>query len=127
MAGMSKKDLEKALAEAMEKVQQQQQELERLSKGRRPQDALNLGGVIAVFSNKTHQDLVGRKVKCHIPEEAIGSLYASCTVKRTKNGNAFLTLRGWIDPSKLDLRPVEGGDDEDVSKATKSAKEALGL
>lgn len=127
MAGMSKKDLEAALAEAMEKVKSQQEELERLSRNKRPQDALNLGGVIAVFSNKTHQELVGKRVKCHIPEEAIGSLYASCTVKRTKNGNAFLTLRGWIDPSKLDLRPVEGGEDETVVNVTKSAKEALGL
>jgi hypothetical protein len=127
---MTKKELMDALAAANQQMQAQQAENSKLkaqlaAQRKRPNDALNIGGVVAVFSNGTHKDLIGRQVKCHIPAEAIGSLYASCVVKETSNGNAFLTLRGWIDTSKLDL--TAKGSEDSASKATKSVKESLDL
>lgn len=125
MAGMNKKQLEAALSEAMEKVQQQKEELERLSKGRRPADALIIGTNLT-FQKGTHQELVGKRLKLRVPQEAV-TLHISATAKRNKNGNVYLWATGWIDTSQLDLRSAEGGEDETTANVTKSAKEALGL
>lgn len=124
---VSTADLKAMLAELQEKTESLQAENARLkqSMSRRPPDALNLGGVVAVFSKGSHKDLIGKTVKLHIPAEAIGSLYASCVVKETSNGNAFLTLRGWIDTGKLNLAGAVQAADSDVAKATKSFKDGV--
>lgn len=124
MSKTTKAQLEQMLAEAQARTAALEAENAKLRGNKRPHDALNIGGVIAVFSNGTHKDLIGKRVKCHVPPDAIGSLYASCEVKETSNGNAFLTLRGWIDPSKLDLSSADS-DSTASSKATKSFKDQV--
>lgn len=124
MSQMSKKELEAALEEMQQKVAAQQDTIEKLSKSRRPPDAIVIGTNLT-FQKGTHQELLGKKLKLRVPSEAI-TLHISSVCKKNKNGNVYCWATGWIDTNQLDLTTATEVED-DATKASKSAKDTLGL
>ena len=122
---ISKKDLEKMLSEAQEKVNQLTGEVTKLkmAMSRRPPDALVISTNL-VFQKGTHQDLVGKTLKLSVPQEALGALHISGVVKLNSNGNAYVWATGWVDTSKLSLKASEVKT-SDTEKATKSFKASV--
>jgi hypothetical protein len=107
------------------KLQAENAELKK-TQARRPDDAMTIPGAHLIFQKKTHTDLVGKKVKFVIPlaKGVNGFLSVSGEVKLSANGNARMTLRGWLDPSTLDLG-VQGDDEE--KEGGKSFEEVAGV
>jgi len=91
--------------------------------GRRPSDALVISTNL-VFQKGTHQDLVGKRVKLSVPQEALGALHISCVAKKNSRGNVYLWATGWVDTSKLDLSSATS-EAEVADKATKSFKDEV--
>ncbi len=122
---ISKQDLETMLAEAQAKnasLTDENTKL-RMAVSKRPSDALVISTNL-VFQKGTHKDLVGKTLKLSVPQEALGALHISGTVKLNTNGNAYIWATGYIDTSKLSLESsvVKSTDTE---KATKSFKDAV--
>jgi hypothetical protein len=122
---ISKSDLEAMLAEAQAKnasLTDENTKL-RMAVSKRPSDALVISTNL-VFQKGTHKDLVGKTLKLSVPQEALGALHISGTVKLNTNGNAYIWATGYIDTSKLSLESsvVKSTDTE---KATKSFKDSV--
>lgn len=120
---ITKSELEQMLAAAQEKNASLAVENQKLrqSMSRRPSDALVISTNL-VFQKGTHKDLVGKRLKLTVPQEALGALFISGEVKQNTNGNVYVWATGWIDTSKLQLTVEESTT---TAKATKSFKDQV--
>jgi hypothetical protein len=116
--GMTKAELEKALAEITARNESLEAQNEVLRSSKRPADALVIGTNL-VFQKRTRQDLVGKSLKLKVPQEAITLHIATKEVKVNKSGNVYVWATGWIDTSQLDLEAAIG-EAKPADKATAS-------
>jgi hypothetical protein len=120
---ITKAELEQMLAAAQAKNQALSAENTKLrsAMSRRPSDALVISTNL-VFQKGTHKDLVGKRLKITVPQEALGALFISGEVKENSNGNAYVWATGWVDTSKLRLVAEESSTSQ---KATRSFKDEV--
>lgn len=124
-SGMTKNELEAALAEVQAKNASLEQQNEALRSSHRPKDALVIGTNL-VFQKGTRHDLVGKSLKLRVPSEAITLHIATREVKVNKSGNAYVWATGWIDTSKLDIEGSVGEAKPKAAAATQSLADKVG-